>query len=65
MTFYINGTIAPYYELSINKRGVIKIGNEILNSFLLKDDSIVTKKLKNYNAPFREIPNLIDFTDNE
>jgi len=65
MTFYINGTIAPYYELSINKRGVIKIGNDILNSFIIKDDTVVNKKLKNYNAPFREIPNLIDFNSND
>jgi hypothetical protein len=61
--FYINGIIASHYELSIHKRGVVKLSTEIIDAFLQKNESIINKKLKNYNAPFREITNTINFTD--
>lgn len=52
-TFFINGTIAAYYDLSINKRGVCDLSREIVEAILANDkEHILSDKIKTYNAPF-------------
>ncbi|WP_418263664.1 hypothetical protein [Flavobacterium faecale] len=64
--FFINGTVVPKFELSINKRGVINLNDEIADAILKKADSILKKKMNDYNAPFKENNiNLFDLFENE
>ncbi len=52
-TFFINGTIASYYELAISKRGVFEISKNILEAIFEEDKHQILKdKIKTYNAPF-------------
>lgn len=65
-TYYINGIIAPHWELSLNKRGIVILSREeaesIFNLNMLdKFEKILTAKKQKYNAPFSQsdnIPNL-------
>lgn len=52
-TFFINGTIASYYELAISKRGVYTFQKDILDAiFDESKEQILKDKIKNYYAPF-------------
>lgn len=60
-TFFINGSIASYYELAISKRGVYAFPKNILEAiFDESKEQILKDKVKTYNAPFEsESPNQI------
>lgn len=60
--YYINGTIAPYWELSLSKRGVIILAPEeaesIFNLNMPEEfEEILNKKKQGYNAPFGRLNN--------
>jgi hypothetical protein len=65
-TYYINGIIAPNWELSLSKRGIVILSREeaesIFNlSMSEKFEKILTSKKQKYNAPFgqsNETPDL-------
>jgi len=52
-TFFINGTIAAYYNIAISKRGVVNFQKDVLEAIFNDDkDGVIKDKVKNYNAPF-------------
>ena len=52
-TYFINGTIAPKYDLSINRRGYITINEVIGDALINNDKNIINEKINEYNAPFK------------
>jgi hypothetical protein len=65
-TYYINGIIAPYWELSLNKRGIVILSQEEAESIFNlnmsdKFEKILTNKRQKYNAPFpKQYDNSLD-----
>lgn len=67
-TFIINYTIAPYWELSISKRGVVFFtkseAENIFNLDLAEEfTQISKKKMQIYNSPFNKLQHPSLFTD--
>ena len=63
-TYYINGIIAPYWELSLNKRGVVRLSREeaesIFNLNMLSEfEKILINKKQKYNTPFSQFNNTL------
>jgi hypothetical protein len=62
-TYYINGTIAPKWELSLHDRGVILLSKEEAESIFNltmagRFNEILNKKIQGYNAPFGRLKNI-------
>ncbi len=58
VTYQINGIIAPYYELSIHRRGVVSLSNDDIRSIIGNLDgdmfsNFLSDKIRPYNPPFQ------------
>jgi hypothetical protein len=58
VAFQINGIIAPYWELSLQRRGVVQLGEKEIKAIFELDNEdefnkILNIRLSEYNAPFQ------------
>lgn len=68
-TYQINGIIAPKWELSIHRRGVIPINREEVEAIFSENptsfDEVLERRRKKYNHPLAPISNSPTLFDNE
>ncbi len=68
-TYQINGIIAPKWELSINRRGVIPLNRDevdtIFGEATEKFDEIIERRRKKYNHPLTENSNTLPLFEDE
>lgn len=60
-TFQINGLLSSWWELSLSRRGIVKINSQNLKKILTEDGEEFKKFLKSemikYNVPFKNVEN--------
>ncbi|MDR1739863.1 MAG: hypothetical protein LBR45_03815 [Bacteroidales bacterium] len=64
-TYYINGIIAPHWELSLNKRGIVILSSKEAESIFniegsVDFETVLTAKRQKYYAPFSQFNNTLD-----
>lgn len=66
--YQINGLLACWWELSISRRGIVKLSNNQLENIFYNNKSeelkvMITNELLKYNVPFKKGNNLLELFD--